>query len=505
MQQLTGLDTTFLNIETPTTYGHVSGLAIFDPSTSPIPATADDTRALITERIHLLPPYRRRLVEVPFGLDHPYWIEDPDFDLEYHVRHIGLPAPGDDRQLASQVERIIARPLDRSRPLWELYLIEGLENGCVAQLTKIHHSAIDGVSGAEILANLLDLEPTPRVVDPPDEPWTPDRVPSQMEMLQRGLRAVATKPAKGVRLTIDAINNLPALAKTMGIDLPDTNRLRPFRGREPEPMLSEASTRPPRTSFNALIGPHRRFAYGSIPLADLKTAKNAFGVTLNDVVLAMCSSALRQYLVARDELPDDPLIAMVPVSVRTEQQSGEFGNRVANMTTSLHTDIADPVERLRGIHESMSIAKDTHHALPATLLQDIAEFPPPAVAARAARLAARASARRLVDLPYNVVISNVPGPQFPLYGIGAQLVANYPVSTITDGVGLNITVQSYNGNLDVGLVGCRDLVPDIWDILDHVRAALDELNAIASAPAAKSSARKRQSAATTAAAGRSAS
>ncbi len=473
MEQLSGLDATFLNIETATTYGHVSGLAIFDPSTAEDLGSFEDLRALIEERLHLLPPYRRRLVEVPFGIDQPYWIEDPDFDLDFHLRHIALPPPGDRYQLAQQVARIVARPLDRRRPLWELYMIDGLDSGHVAQLSKIHPCAIDGVSGAEILANLLDLGPEPRQVDPPEQPWRPEEEPSQLEMLGRGLIATVTRPTQGIRLARDVLGNLPAVARSVGVD---TSRVERLLGLDrDDAMLSQAMTRPPRTGFNAVIGPHRAFSYTSVPLDGVKSVKRAFDVTINDVVMAMCAAALRQYLIDHDDLPDDPLIAMVPVSVRTEPQQGALGNRIASMTASLHTDVEDPVERLVRIHQAMLIAKETHRALPATLQQDFAQFAPPAVAARAARVIARASARRWVDLPYNVVISNVPGPQFRLYGVGARLVANYPVSTIHDGVGLNMTVQSYDGNLDFGVVGCRDLVPDIWDLVDHLHHAIDEL------------------------------
>ena len=483
MQQLTGLDTSFLNMETPTTYGHVSGLAIFDPSTSPgRPAGLEDIKKLIEERIHLLPPYRRRLVEVPLGLDHPYWIEDPDFDLDFHVRHIGLPPPGDARQLAEQVSRIVARPLDRSHPLWELYLIEGLEGGLVAQLTKIHHCAIDGVSGAEILATLLDLTPEPRKVEAPRRAWRPEPQPTQLEMLARGTLAVMATPRKGFRLGRDALRHLPALARNLGFgELPGSRLLDEMLGRKPDEMLSEASTPAPRTVFNDRITPHRRFAYGSIPLEEVKAIKTQFGVTVNDVVMALCSGALRRYLEERRELPADPLIAMVPVSVRTEAQQGTFGNQVSSMTASLHTHVADPIQRLERIHESMKVAKEQHNALPATLLQDFAQFAPPAVAARAARVIARATVSNLMDVPFNVVISNVPGPQFPIYGLGARLVANYPVSAINDGVGLNITVQSYDGNLDFGMVACRELMPDVWDLMDYLRDALDELKEAAKA------------------------
>jgi WS/DGAT/MGAT family acyltransferase len=481
VQQLTGLDTSFLNMENATTYGHISGLAIFDPSTSPgAPATYEDVKRLIADRIHLLPPYRRRLVQVPFGLDHPYWIEDPDFDLDFHVRNIGLPPPGDDRQLAEQVSRIVARPLDRNRPLWELYVIEGLPGGLVAQLTKIHHCTIDGVSGAEILATLLDLEPEPRVVDPPRRAWRPEPEPTQIEMLARGLWAVAGTPRKAWRLGREGLRHLPELTRSLGFgELPGASVINQLIGRSPEPMLSEAPTKAPRTSFNDRITPHRRFAFGSLPLGDVKEIKSQLGVTVNDVVMAICAGALRRYLEERDGLPADPLIAMIPVSIRTENQKGTFGNQVSAMSASLHTDVADAVQRLRRIHDSMSIAKEQHQALPATLLQDFAQFAPPAVAARAARVVARATAAQWMDVPFNVVISNVPGPQFPLYGVGSKLVANYPVSAINDGVGLNITVQSYNGSLDFGLIVCRELMPDVWDLMDYLRDALAELKAAA--------------------------
>ncbi len=476
MQQLTGLDTSFLNLETASTYGHVSGLAIFDPSSAAVPPTFEDTRRLILERIHLLPPYRRRLVEVPFGLDHPYWLEDPDFDIEFHVRHIGLPPPGDDRQLAEQVARIVARPLDRSRPLWELYVIEGLQGGLVAHLTKIHHCAIDGVSGAEILGTLLDVAPEPREVEPPRRAWRPEPQPTELEMWLRGVAGIASRPRKGLRLAREGLRHLPELSRSLGFgELPGESLLNRLVGRRPQPMLSEAPTQAPRAIFNGRITPHRRFAFGSLSLDEVKEIKNARGVTVNDVVMALCAGALRRYLEQHRELPADPLVAMVPVSVRTEEQKGTFGNQVSSMTASLHTHVAEPLQRLDRIHESMRVAKEQHKALPATLLQDFAQFAPPAVAARAARVITRAAAANWMDVPFNVVISNVPGPQFPLYGMGAKLVAHYPVSAVSDGVGLNITLQSYDGSLDFGLVACREMVPDLWDLMDYLRDALHEL------------------------------
>ena len=487
MQQLTGLDTSFLNMETPTTYGHVSGLAIFDPSTASVPPTYEDVKQLILDRIHLLPPYRRRLAEVPLGLDHPYWIEDPDFDIDFHVRHMGLPPPGDSRQLAEQVSRIVARPLDRSRPLWELYIIEGLEGGRVAQLTKIHHCAIDGVSGAELLTTLLDVTPEPRKVDPPRRAWRPDPIPTDLEMLARGLWSVMGTPRKAIRVGRQSVRHLPELSRSLGFgELPGSQLINRVLGRKPDPMLSEASTPAPRTPFNDAITPHRRFSYGSLDLAEVKEVKNVFGVTVNDVVLAICAGALRRYLQEQRELPAAPLVAMVPVSVRTEEQEGTFGNQVSAMSASLHTDVADPRKRLERIHESMRIAKEQHKALPANLMQDFAQFAPPAVAARAARVIARATVANFVDVPFNVVISNVPGPQFPVYGLGSKLIANYPVSAINDGVGLNITVQSYDGSLDFGIVTCRELMSDVWDLIDYLGDALRELKDLAKLAAAES-------------------
>jgi WS/DGAT/MGAT family acyltransferase len=295
-------------------------------------------------------------------------------------------------------------------------------------------------------------------------------------MLGRGLWAVAGAPRKAVRLGRTAVRHLPELAESLGFgELPGSAAVRRLMGRQPDPMLSEAATAAPRTSFNDKITPHRRFAFGSLSLDEVKEIKSQLKVTVNDVVLALCAGALRRFLDDRGELPPDPLIAMVPVSIRTEADKGTFGNQVSAMSASLHTDVVDPIQRIQRIHESMSIAKEKHQALPATLLQDFAQFAPPAVAARAARVIARATVADWIDVPFNVVISNVPGPQFSLYGIGAKLVSNYPVSAINDGVGLNMTVQSYNGSLDFGLVVCRELMPDVWDLMDALH---DELRTL---------------------------
>jgi diacylglycerol O-acyltransferase len=482
MRQLSALDASFLNIESSAVVGHVCGLSVLDPSTTETgELTLNDARAMFAKRLHLLPPFRWRLVPVPLDLDNPYWIEDPDFDLEFHVRELALPPPGDDRQLADQVARIASRPLDRSRPLWEYYLIHGLAGGRVAQLTKMHHAAIDGASGAEIMTVLLDREARPRSVGPPQETWKPERRPSQLELLQRAIVSLPGQPFRALRAfprTLPGLADVPGLAGLPGVGT--ISRVAARLGGAPAPdgegqVVQRPRARPPRTSFNRRITPHRRLAFGSLSLDEVKEVKNAFGVTVNDVVMALCTTALRRWLIDHDELPSEPLLAMVPVSVRTGAQRGSFGNQVSVMVARLPTGDADPAERLRFLHQEMRAAKERHKAIPATLLQDFGRFVPPAIAARAGRVVERLLATGQGAPPVNVIISNVPGPQFPLYSTGATMLASYPVSAITHGVGLNITVQSYDGRLDFGLVSCRELIPDLWNLMDYLRDALDEL------------------------------
>ena len=406
MRQLTSLDAQFLALESKRQVGHVGGLAIVDPSTIPGGGDFDcaHVKQLLRERLPMLPPMRWRLAEVPLGLDYPYWVEDDDFDLDYHVREIGLPRPGNDQQLADQVARIHERPLDRARPLWELYVIQGLDSGHTAVLTKIHHAVVDGLSGAEIMGLLLDLSPE-------------------------------------------------------GGELPE-----PERG----PLVA------PKTKFNGRVSAHRRFAFSQLPLEDVKTVKNAFGCTVNDVVVSMCAGAVRAWLIDHDELPEEPLVAQIPVYVRTEDQAGTFGNRIMLMAAPLYTQESDPVVRLRRTHEALGEMKQRHKALPAQLLQDANHFIPPAVFSRAAQLTFRLSTGPGRPA-WNLVISNVPGPQFPLYLAGARLVANHPVSVITDGMGLNMTVMSYDGHLDFGIVGDREQMPDLWGVVDWLADELTDL------------------------------
>jgi WS/DGAT/MGAT family acyltransferase len=482
MRQLTSLDTQFLALESARQTGHVGGLAILDPSTAPGGSLeCADLQSLIKERLPLLPPLRWRLAEVPLGLDYPYWVDDPDFDLHFHVRELALPRPGSDAQLSEQVARIFARPLDRTRPLWELYLIHGLEAGHSAMLTKIHHALIDGLSGAEIMGLLLDLSPEGRDLPPgaPAADGDPGP-PSQLSMLARGLAGLPRYPARLVRSLPSTIPNVDEVPAIFGA-IPGAGTVGRIAGRVQGVVTGGSGVRgrntlvAPKTSFNGRISAHRRFAFGQRALAEVKAVKNARGVTVNDVVVSICAGAVRRWLIEHDELPDDPLVAQIPVSVRTDEQMGTYGNRIMLMSAPLFTDEPDPVARLERTHEALSDMKERHKALPAGLLQDANHFIPPAVFARAARLTFRLSTSRPGRPAWNLVISNVPGPQFPLYCAGARLVANYPVSVITDGMGLNITVMSYDGHLDFGIVADYDLMPDVQRMIDWLGEELEAL------------------------------
>jgi diacylglycerol O-acyltransferase / wax synthase len=482
MRQLTSLDAQFLAMESARVTGHVGGLAIYDPSTAPGGTlSAADLCRVVGERLHLLRPFRWRLVSVPLDLDHPYWVEDPDFDLDFHIRESAVPPPGTDRQLAETVARIFARPLDRTRPLWELYLIHGLPEGRVGMLTKIHHAAVDGVSGAEILGLLLDPSPEGREVPPPAAEHRGERVPGQLEMLGRGALGIPRQQLRALRALPTMGRNIadfPGLAALPGMGAVGrvTDVARRALGPGDGAVLERPSTSVPRTVFNGRVSAHRRFAFGTVSLDRIKAIKNALGITVNDVVVATCASAVRAWLLQRDELPDEPLVAMIPVSVRTREQSGTFGNRVSMMLAPIPTDEPDPRARLLRAHEVLRSAKERHGALPAELLQDATQFIPPAIHARASRVALRLGAANAMRPVLNLVISNVPGPRTPLFCAGAKLLANYPVSVISDGAGLNMTCMSYRDGVDFGIVADREQAGDAWPILDAVRDALDELD-----------------------------
>jgi WS/DGAT/MGAT family acyltransferase len=480
VRQLTALDAQFLAMEAGGTYGHVGALALFDPSTAPGgQLSADDIAQVVAGRIDQLPPFHQRLVRVPLGLDHPYWIEDPNFDLGFHVRDTAVPPPGNDKQLAETVARIFARPLDRRRPLWELYVIHGIEGGRVGMLSKVHHAAVDGVSGAEILGVLFDLSPDEDIVQNPGKSFTPERRPSELEMLGRGLLGLPRWPVRALRSLPTAVAALPAFpGQALMPGVPQLQRAlaeiqRNLGGSKDRELVEVRTSRAPKTRFNGKISPHRRFSFGSLPLEDVKAIKDALHIKVNDVVVALCASAVRDWLLERDELPDEPLVALVPVSVRTEEERGTFGNKVTGMILPIPTNVADPRDRLMQAHRILKRAKSQNAALPASLMTDVSNFLPPAIFTRASRMALEVSGR--LRPPLNLVISNVPGPPVPLYCAGAKMLSHYPVSVITEGVGLNITVMSYQDHIDVGIVVDHDMVDEAWSMMDSMTAALDEL------------------------------
>ena len=479
MEQLSGLDGAFLAMETRTVFGHVGSVCIVDAGVAPgaeSGLTLEHLTRVIASRLPLVPLFRRRLVTVPFGLDHPYWIEDPDFDIEFHVRELALPAPGNDRQLSEQVARLHARPLDRSRPLWELYLITGLSGRRAAIYSKIHHAAIDGVSGGDILTAVLDVSPQGREL-PAVELFEGEQPPDPIWLLARSVVSLARQPLNAVRVATDLARSIPLLANAIGSPLAHL-----IGGMDDGDLLSQTGLRAPSTPFNAPVSPHRRWAFTDLPLAEVKKLRSGpdgADLTVNDVVMALCAGALRRWLLQHEALPDAPLVAAVPVSVRSRDQKSTYGNRVSMMIAALPTHLSDPQERLAAMHEAMRAAKDQHGAIPASLLADVTQFAMPALANQAWRLSARLRLFELVN-PFNLFISNVPGPNTPLYFAGAELLACYPVSSLVDGQGLNITVMSYRGNLYFGLVACRVLVPDLDVMAGYLRDELDALTSAAS-------------------------
>jgi diacylglycerol O-acyltransferase len=497
VKQLTGLDGSFLYMETPTTFGHVNGLAIYErPSPDFDPFAAVYRR--FESMVGVLEPMRRRIVEVPMQLDHPYWIDDPNFDLDFHIRHMSLAPPGRPDQLADQIARIVGRPMDRTRPLWEVYVIEGLEDDMWALLTKYHHATIDGASGVMLVKMLNDVSPDapPR----PESPaWEPESIPSDFELLRLTFANLIRNPLKALRLQLRIVRDLAAAAGAPAVSSAASqagSALRSLAGRNDggsRPSLP-VSMAPP-TPWNRSVTAHRRFAMRNAKLSDLKRLKDATGGTLNDVVMAICAGALRAYLSEHDALPDRPLRVMVPVSIRTGEEEDTWTNRVSGLVVDLPTDESDPLKRVAKCREAMDQAKRQFELVPAAALVDIQQYSSPVVATAASRMAARLKLADRVNPPVNLVISNVPGPRQPLYLEGSRMVTYIPVSTIGEGQGLNITVHSYLDELEFGLISCRELVPDLWHMIDLHIDEIDVLFAAAGlqreAPATKAAATKR--------------
>jgi WS/DGAT/MGAT family acyltransferase len=463
MRRLSGLDSVFLYAETPSMHMHVTGVILLDPSTMPGGYSIDTVRHMLTSRMHLLPVFRERVMTVPFQLAHPVLIEDPDFDVDNHLFRVGVPAPGTLHELAELVGNIASRPLDRSKPLWEMWVAEGLEHGFVALIAKMHHTVIDGVSGADLMVNLFDLEPDTQV-EPPEHAWQPEHKPSDLELVSH---SVGSRVRHWPQV-------FPTVARTGRSAL---ELLRVIRRNE-----GPAATLPftaPRTRFSGSITPHRAVAFGKASLDDFKVVKKAYGTTVNDVVLAACAGAMRKWLIAHDDLPDKSLVASVPVSIRTDENQDQPGNQLSAMFVGLPVHIEDPIERLLHIRGDTRSAKEVHGAIGADALQNWAEFAAPAVFARAARFY---SASKLADrhpVVHNLVISNVPGPPVPLYSAGARVLSVYPFGPILEGAGLNLTVLSNMGSVDFGAIACREMVPDLWDIATGFTESVEELRKLA--------------------------
>ena len=467
MEQLSGLDASFLYLETPTLHMHVEMVTVFDPSTVPGGYSFAKMQAQIASRTHLAPVFRRLLVEVPFRLGHPVWVDDPHFDIKYHVRRSAVPEPGGLRELADLAGDIASRQLDRSKPLWEIWIVEGLADGHIAVIAKMHHSTVDGMSGAALLSVLFDLEADPG--PEPEPPNTaPSRIPSSAELISEAMAARMFRPFE---MTRDILRT--------GQRLLDVRRVR----NEPEHRSPQAKAAlplsAPRTSFNGTLTRRRQVALAAIGLPDVKRLKNATGTTVNDVVLAVCTGALRRFLIDGDELPDKPLVAVVPVSVQPDHGAPFGSNKVSALFVQLPAHLDDPMERLVAIREGTKGAKEEHNALGADMLVNWAEHATPNTFAAAARLYSR---MRLADRHRpvaNLIISNVPGPDFPLYLAGAEMVAGFPLGPVMDGIGVNITIMSYRGVLYWGIISCPETLPKVWELAADIPGALDELLAAA--------------------------
>ena len=476
MDRLSGLDASFLYFENSAHLMHVCGLIVLDPSTIPGGYSFDSMRTTIHDRVQNTPTFRRKVHDHVLNLDHPIWVDDDEFDIERHVRRITASQPGGRMELAAVCSDLAAQPLDRSRPLWEFWVIDGLADGRVAVFTKMHHAVVDGVTGASLVTDLCSLAPDapPLNTRPPLELKRP---PRDRDLIAQGLLRVAKRPLRLPRLLPETIGVIPSWVQRT-------------RRREAMPAPFTA----PRTSFNGTVTSHRTVAFTRVGLADVKEVKNAFGTTVNDVVLALCSGALRRYLDDNGELPDRSLVAMVPVSVHGKSER-EGVNRVSGMFTTLASDKTDPVERLRAIAEQTTVAKAHHNTISASMLQDWAQFAPPNTLGLAVRLVAKLRLVERTPVIHNLVISNVPGPPMPIYFGGARILGFYPFGPVFHGAGLNVTVVSSDGQLDVGLIAARELTPDLWSLADDFGPALAELVSAARATQPEPSPRRRPRAA----------
>jgi diacylglycerol O-acyltransferase len=478
MKQLSGADSMFLQLERGNNFMHVASLAIYDPSTAPGGGVRfKDVLRFFASRVEQFPQFRRRLATVPLALDRPYWVEESSFDVEFHVRHIALPHPGDWRQLCIQVARLHSRPIDRSKPLWEAYVIEGLHNvpgvppGSFALYTKMHHAIIDGESGSELLRALHSLSPEP--LDESDEArggFTADREPRLPELYTRAMMHGLERLPFLARFSLGTARRLAGLGadalgtiSSRGVSL--LPHLKTLLSGDLSPLFSRL---PPKTRFNGDVSAHRVFESIGLPLADFKVIRaQSEGTTLNDIFLAIVGGALNKYLGSRGELPETSMIAGVPMSLRGAEKGGDRGNQVGATLMPVYSEIADPLERLAAISESSRTSKQVSEALGKEFARDLLEYVPAPIT--------EAMLRNFKVPGTGLVVSNVRGPDVPLYMAGALLVNYTPVSIAIDGFGLNITGFSYAGTMQICAISCREMLPDPAFFAECLRESFSEL------------------------------
>ncbi|ULE34068.1 WS/DGAT/MGAT family O-acyltransferase [Mycobacterium sp. IDR2000157661] len=457
MERLSGFDASMLYSESAAVPLHVCSIAELDTTTIPGGYSFDRLHDHLASRLRALPELRAKLADSQLNLDHPVWVEDQDLDLSFHLRRIALPTPGGRQELADVCGRIASVPLDRSKPLWEMWVIEGVggtdpqRDGPIGLMIKVHHAAVDGVSAANLLSQLCDVVPD---APPPDSVDGPGGA-TPLEIAGGGLMRALTRPWQLVRVVPETMSTI---VNTISRARSGTAMAAPFKA--------------PATVFNAEITADRTIALAQLEMDDVKRVKNEFGVKVNDVVMALCAGALRGYLADRSELPDKPLIAVVPASVH-DKSDRPGRNQLSGMFCNLQTDIEDPVERLRVIAASDSRAKEHSASLAPTLMGDLTQAMPPALFGAALEVLSHTPLKRTAI--HNVIISNVAGPDTPLYAVGAEIQALYPLGPIFHGSGLNITVMSLSGRLNVGIISCGTLVRDLWDLADRFKAELAEL------------------------------
>ena len=477
MEQLSAMDASFVYMETPNTPMHIGSVAIYDPSTSPGGTVRfKDILRHIEGRLDKARSFRQKLVRVPLDLDHPYWVEDANFDLEYHVRHVALPQPGDWRQLCIQVARLHARGMDMTKPLWEFNIVEGLNNipgipkGSFALVSKVHHAAIDGMSGVELSSSVHDLEALPVSAVPPSS-WKAEDDPKIGEMLVRTWLSSITQPFR--------------FAKTVANTVPGIARLtKEIAGGD---VSLKGAKMAPKTIFGGKVGPHRVFDGAVFALGDIRTIKDRVpGATVNDVILTIIGGAMREYLTSRGDLPKTSLTAMAPISVRAEGEKEALGNLVSAMTVQLGTHIADPGERLQYIHTEVKNSKAMTNAVGARTLTDYSQFLPAALAGLGARLYTRLGVSNMHSPVFNCVATNVPGPRVPLYFAGAKMVRMMGLGPIFDGMGLINTIYSYGPEIAISFTSDRGIMPDPANYAAALQRSFDALLAAdMTAPVAK--------------------